>query len=98
MKKGYRIISIEAADIYRQEQENGVSVGYKMPENKSDAYFRLFKIYLDYSRDLIELEKAYIVNSNRFKDFMLKGGSPIGFVEENKEGKIIVFGKKFARK
>ena len=59
MKEGYRIISIEAADIYRQEQENGVSVGYKMPEKKSDAYFRLFKIYLDYSLDLIELEKAY---------------------------------------
>lgn len=59
MRKAYRIISIEAADIYRHEQENGVSVGYKMPENKSDAYFRLFKIYLDNSLDLIELEKAY---------------------------------------
>ena len=59
MKQRYRIISIEAADIYRQEQENGVSIGYKMPESKSDAYFRLFKIYLDYSLDLIELEKAY---------------------------------------
>ena len=59
MKQGYRIISIEAADIYRHEQENGVSVGYKMPENKSDTYFRLFKIYLDNSLDLIELEKAY---------------------------------------
>ena len=47
MKQGYRIISIEAADIYRHERENGVSVGYKMPESKSDAYFRLFKIYLD---------------------------------------------------
>lgn len=47
MRKAYRIISIEAADIYRQEQENGVSVGYKMPESKSDAYFKLFKIYLD---------------------------------------------------
>lgn len=59
MKQGYRIISIEAADIYRHEQENGVSVGYKMPETKSDAYFRLFKIYLDNSLDLIELENAY---------------------------------------
>ena len=59
MKQRYRIISIEAADIYRHEQENGVSVGYKMPESKSDAYFRLFKIYLDNSLDLIELEKAY---------------------------------------
>ena len=59
MQKGYRIISIEAADIYRQEQENGAAVGYKMPESKTDAYFRPFKIYLDNSLDLIELEKAY---------------------------------------
>lgn len=59
MRKAYRIISIEAADIYRQEQENGVSIGYKMPESKSDAYFKLFKIYLDFSLDLVELEKAY---------------------------------------
>ena len=59
MKQRYRIISIEAADIYRHELENGVNGGYKMPENKSDAYLRLFKIYLDNSLDLIELEKAY---------------------------------------
>ena len=59
MQQGYRIISIEAADIYRHEQENGVAVGYKMPESKSDAYFRLFKNYLDNSLDLTELEKAY---------------------------------------
>ena len=59
MKQGNRILSIEAADIYKQEQTNGVSVGHKMPESKSDAYFRLFKIYLDNSLDLIELEKAY---------------------------------------
>ena len=59
MHKGYRIISIEAADIYKQEQTNGVDVGYKLPEYTSDAYFRLFKIYLDYSLDLVELESAY---------------------------------------
>lgn len=29
---------------------------------------------------------------------MLKGGSPIGFVEENIFGKISVYGKKFAIK
>lgn len=39
MKQGYRIISIEAADIYRQEQENGVSVGYKMPKIKVTPIF-----------------------------------------------------------
>ena len=59
MRKGYRIISIEAADIYKQEQTNGVAVGFILPELKSDAYFRLFKIFLDNSLDLIELEKAY---------------------------------------
>lgn len=55
----YRIISIEAADIYRQEQENGVAVGIKMPEKNSDARFRMFRNFLDNSLDLIELEKAY---------------------------------------
>lgn len=58
MSKGYRIISIEAADIYEHEQTNGVAVGYKMPE-KGDAYFCLFKNVLDDSLDLIELEKSY---------------------------------------
>lgn len=41
---------------------------------------------------------APIVNSSRFKVFMLKGGSPIGFVEEKENGSIVVYGKKFARK
>ena len=41
---------------------------------------------------------APIVNAHHFKEFMLKGGSPIGFVEENRNGNIIVYGKKFARK
>ncbi|MCM1295823.1 MAG: hypothetical protein NC311_09805 [Muribaculaceae bacterium] len=59
MNKGYRIISVEAADIYKHEQENCVEVGYKLPEMKSDAYFGLFKNNLDYSLDSIELEKAY---------------------------------------
>ena len=50
---------MEAADIYKQEQKNGVAVGYKLPEDKSDAYFRLFKVLLDASLDSMELEKAY---------------------------------------
>ena len=52
-------MSVEAADIYKQEQENGVAFGYKLPEDKSDAYFRLFKVLLDASLDSAELEKAY---------------------------------------
>lgn len=59
MYKGYRIISVEAADIYKHEQEYGVAVGYNLPDVKSDAYFWLFKNKLDYSLDSIELEKAY---------------------------------------
>lgn len=59
MRKGNRIISIEAADIYKHKQEYGVAVGYKLPDVKSDAYFWLFKNKLDYSLDSIELEKAY---------------------------------------
>ena len=55
----YRIISIEAADIYRQEQENGVAVGIKMPGKNSDARFRMFRNFLDNSLELIKLEKAY---------------------------------------
>lgn len=55
----YRIISIEAADIYRQEQENGVAVGIKMSGKNSDARFHMFRNFLDNSLDLIELEEAY---------------------------------------
>lgn len=57
--KGYRIISLEANTIYEQEQLNGVDIGYKMPEKKNYAYFCLFNNVLDYSLDLIELEKCY---------------------------------------
>ena len=57
--KGYRILSLEANTIYEQEQSNGVDIGYKMPEKKNYAYFCLFNNVLDYSLDLIELEKCY---------------------------------------
>ena len=33
-------MSVEAADIYKNEQENGAVVGYRLPE-KGDARFRL---------------------------------------------------------
>ena len=58
MRRGYRILSVEAADIYKNEQKNGAVVGYRLPE-KGDARFRLFKILLDDSLDSKELEKAY---------------------------------------
>ena len=59
MGTGYRILSVEAADVYKAEQENGVAVGYKLPAQKGDGYFRLFKNKLDDCLDLRELEKVY---------------------------------------
>lgn len=59
MRKRYRTISVDRADIYKSEQEYDVAVWYKLPEKKSHAYFWLFKNKLDYSLDRIELEKAY---------------------------------------
>ena len=59
MHKCYRILSVEAADIYKAETENGVAVGYKLPEKSSDACFRQFKVFLDNSLDSAALEKTY---------------------------------------
>ena len=59
MHKGYRILSVEGADIYKAEMENGVAVGVQLPERNSDACFRLFKVFLDNSLDSAALEKAY---------------------------------------
>ena len=69
--KGYHILSLEASDIYKKEQENGVEIGYDLPDKKDRAYFRLFKNVLDFSLDLIELEKCYYSkcrNSFSFED------------------------------
>lgn len=57
--KGYHILSLEAKDIYEHEQLNGVEKGYLMHSKKGHVYFGLFKNVLDYSLDLIELEKCY---------------------------------------
>ena len=59
MKKGYRILSIEACDIYDSEQKNGNGVGYNLPSQGSDICFWMFKNKLDYSLDTIELERVY---------------------------------------
>lgn len=69
--KGYHILSLEANDIYEQEQINGVEKGYLLPPKKGRAYFELFKNMLDNSLDLIELEKCYYSkcrNSFSFED------------------------------
>ena len=58
MHKGYRILSVEAADIYKAETENGAAVGYKLPDKNSDACFRLFKVFLDNSLDSAALGKS----------------------------------------
>lgn len=57
--KGYHIISLEAKDIYEQELINGVEKGYILPSKNDRSYFGMFKNVLDYSLDLIELEKCY---------------------------------------
>ena len=59
MHKSYRILSVEAADIYKAERENGAAVGYQLPEKSNDACFRLFKVFLDNSLDSAALEKTY---------------------------------------
>lgn len=66
--KGYHIISLEAKDIYEQELINGVENGFTLPSKNDRAYFGLFKNVLDYSLDLIELEKCYQkkYRNNRF--------------------------------
>lgn len=47
MHKGYRIISVEAADIYKHEQEYGVAVGYKLKYHLMVFYlFRTIKARL----------------------------------------------------
>ena len=52
-------MSVEGADIYKAEKENGAAVGVQLPEKSSDACFRLFKVFLDHSLDSAALEKAY---------------------------------------
>ena len=66
--KGYHILSLEAKDIYEQELKNGVENGYILPPKNDRAYFGLFKNVLDYSLDLIEIEKCYQkkYRNNRF--------------------------------
>ena len=51
-------MSVEAADIYKQERENGVETGFLLSE-KDSGNFRLFKIFLDDSLDSEELKKAF---------------------------------------
>lgn len=57
--KGYHILSLEAKDIYEQELINGVEKGFVLPLKYDRQFFGLFKNVLDYSLDLIELEKCY---------------------------------------
>ena len=42
-KKGVRIISLEARELFQQIQENGEGIGYILPVKKSTAYFYLFR-------------------------------------------------------
>ena len=69
--KGYHILSLEAKDIYEHELINGVEKGFILPSKNDRSYFGMFKNFLDYSLDLIELEKCYYSkcrNSFSFED------------------------------
>ncbi len=69
--KGYHILSLEAKDVYEQELINGAKKGFMLPTNDDRKFFGLFNNVLDYSLDLIELEKCYYSkcrNSFSFED------------------------------
>ena len=70
--ESYHILSLEAKDIYKSEQINGVEQGYVLPEKNGRAYFDLFKNVLDYSLDLIELKNVYEKQYRRKTDFDFK--------------------------
>ena len=57
--KSYRILSIEACDIYEHEQTNGKAVGYRLLPKNDDNYFEQYQNKLDYSLDTIELKRVY---------------------------------------
>ena len=51
IRKGYRIISVEAADIYKHEQTNDVAIGYKLPEKGEIFYlFEKDELYFESNR------------------------------------------------
>ena len=39
----YRILSLDAKDIYENEIKNGEEVGYLLPEKKDEKYYKKFK-------------------------------------------------------
>lgn len=58
IKKGYRIISVEAQDIYKNEQGNGVEVGVLLSEKRDENYFGWFRNYLDCEEYKLKLNQA----------------------------------------
>ena len=57
--KQYRILSLDAKDIYNSEINNGEKVGYLLPEKKDENYYDRFNNMLDWSLDQEELEKRF---------------------------------------
>lgn len=57
--ESYRILSIEACDIYTDERKYGESTGYQLPFQGTSAYFWAFRNKLDASLDTIELKRVY---------------------------------------
>ena len=57
--KQYRILSLDAKDVYDNEIENGEAVGYVLSETKNEKYYDKFNNILDFSLDQEELESRH---------------------------------------
>ena len=63
-EKSFRILSLEAKDIYYAQQCDG---GYSLPpKEEKGRYFFQFKNILDWSLDSEELQKRYAKRKRRF--------------------------------
>lgn len=58
MLKYYRILSIEACDLFVHDNPKD-GIGYKLPQEGTDAFYEAFINKLDYSLDSIEMAKVY---------------------------------------
>lgn len=67
INSGYRILSLEASDVFKHEINNSKEIGYILPDKKKEEskYYEFFKNVLDDSLELRELEKYYLKKCRR---------------------------------
>lgn len=70
----YRILTLDASGILEQTTKNGEDVGVCLPKKKSDAFFRKFDNYFDYSLETEELRKTFENRLGRGFDLVDKSG------------------------